>query len=142
MSARLPSRSRGAAAVEFALVVVVFLLLVFGIIELGRALWTWNSAVDSVRRGARSAAIAAIGDRATVIADMQLVFPDLDPAKVVIEYSASGRFDGTPCNAGTCRFVRVGIRGYTFSPVIFFLPDSIAMPQFATTYPVEALGAT
>ena len=132
---------RGAAIVEFALVVVVLVILVFGLLDLGRALWTWNSAVDAVRRGARTAAIVNIGDTGAVVAEMQNAFPSIDAASVTIEYSPDGHFPGAACVRGTCRYVRVAIPGYAFQPVMFFLPDTIAMPGFSATYPVEALGA-
>jgi Flp pilus assembly protein TadG len=50
---------RGAAVVEFALVVPVLLLLVFAIIDFGRALWTMNVLTSGVREGARAAAVQA-----------------------------------------------------------------------------------
>jgi Flp pilus assembly protein TadG len=49
----------GAAVVEFALVVPVLLLLVFAIIDFGRALWTMNVLTSGVREGARAASVQA-----------------------------------------------------------------------------------
>ena len=46
----------GAAAVEFALVLPVLLLLVFGMIDFGRLLFTRNNLQSAVREGARIAA--------------------------------------------------------------------------------------
>ena len=51
MSKRSPQS--GAAMVEFALVLIPLLLIVFGITELGRALYQQNSLVKSVHAGAR-----------------------------------------------------------------------------------------
>jgi Flp pilus assembly protein TadG len=51
-SARLRDDS-GTAAVEFAIVVPILLLVVFGIIDFGRALWTLNVATSALREGAR-----------------------------------------------------------------------------------------
>lgn len=45
-------RSRGAAAVEFALVLFVLMLVVAGIVEIGRALWYY----DALSKGTRDAA--------------------------------------------------------------------------------------
>ncbi|MGZ8490686.1 MAG: TadE/TadG family type IV pilus assembly protein [Gemmatirosa sp.] len=63
---RLPPRlthaardAHGAAVVEFALVVPVLLLLVFAIIDFGRALWTMNVLTSGVREGARAASVQA-----------------------------------------------------------------------------------
>jgi len=135
------NRQGGAAVVEFALIVILLITLLFGMIELGRALFTWNSAVDATRRGARMASIAAIGDKDTVLAAMRLSMPELTAADVNIEYSTDGDFPGTACVRGTCRFVRVSVN-YVFVPAVFFLPAKINMPPLYTTSPVEALGAT
>lgn len=131
----------GAAAVEFALVMVLLFMLIFGILDFGRALFQWNSAADATRRGARTAAIVAHGDSAAVLAEMQIIMPQLTSDDVTIEYSGDGTFAGAACSASTCRFVRVSLN-MTFTPVIYFLPLTIQMPPFTTTYPIEALGST
>lgn len=142
-------RQRGAAVVEFALVLVILLLLVFGLLEVGRALFKWNSAVEATRIGARTAAIVAIDDDAAVISAMNVFMQgELDEDKVSIEYSADGVvFGDGVCVRGTCQFVRVSLN-YVYHPVFVFfqpgislLPETITMPSFATTLPVEALGA-
>lgn len=134
-------RQYGAALVEFALVVILMMALIFGLIEFGRAMFKWNSAVDATRRGARTAAIVAVGDSASVLAEMRTIMPELESGNVLIEYSIDGNFPGAACVRGSCRFVRVGV-SYVFVPAVFFLPVSIPMPPFYTTYPVEALGTT
>ena len=48
---------RGAAAVEFALVVPVFMLIVFGMIDFTRAYYTQSAIAAAVREGARTAAV-------------------------------------------------------------------------------------
>jgi Flp pilus assembly protein TadG len=48
---------RGAAMVEFAIVLPVLVLLVGGIIDLGRLLYTYNNLTSAVREGARLAAV-------------------------------------------------------------------------------------
>lgn len=54
---RLLSDHAGAAAVEFALVVPVFLLMLIGIMEFGRLLWTQNALHYAVEEAARCSAI-------------------------------------------------------------------------------------
>lgn len=139
-------RQQGAAAVEFAFVVILVIFLLLGLIEFGRAMFTWNSAVDATRRGARTAAIVAVGDSAAVLAEMRLIMPELETGNgsgnVTIEYATNGNNFPAACESGTCRFVRVSIDNYVFQPLVFFLPASIRLPPFSTTYPVEALGAT
>ena len=140
---RSPRRDhRGAAAVEFALVAVLVFTLLFGLLDFGRALFQWNSAAEATRRGARTAAIVALGDTDAILADMQVILPELQASDITVQYSADGSFaDGSACSASTCRFVRVQVQ-MVFRPVWSYLPLDITMPTFSTTYPVEALGDT
>lgn len=62
---------RGASAVEFALVAPVFVLLVFGIIEVGRALMVQQIITNASREGARRAIIEHASD-----AEVQQVVDD------------------------------------------------------------------
>lgn len=50
-------RQRGAAAVEFALVAVLLIVLLLGIVELGRFLYLFDSAQEVTRRAAREAVV-------------------------------------------------------------------------------------
>jgi TadE-like protein len=54
----LTAPSEGATAVEFALVLPMFLMLVFGAIEFGRFLWTQEALQETAIAGARCVAIA------------------------------------------------------------------------------------
>ena len=56
-TSRVKRARYGVAAVEFAIVGPVFLLMVFGIIELGRALMVQQLITNASRAGARSAAM-------------------------------------------------------------------------------------
>ena len=49
----------GAAVVEFALVMPILALIIFGIIDFGRAFYTVNNIISAVREGARYGAILA-----------------------------------------------------------------------------------
>jgi Flp pilus assembly protein TadG len=57
----------GAGAAEFALVLPLLILLIFGIIDVGRWLWTYNQAEKATQMGARFAVVAdaTAGDNAT-----------------------------------------------------------------------------
>lgn len=48
-----PVRQRGAAAVEFALVIIPLLMIVAGIIEFGRTFWYYDALAKSTRDAAR-----------------------------------------------------------------------------------------
>jgi len=56
---RLWTEDHGAAAVEFALVLPVLFLLLWGIVDIGRAFYTLNNLASAVREGARRAAVMA-----------------------------------------------------------------------------------
>jgi Flp pilus assembly pilin Flp len=49
----------GAAVVEFALVLPILFLIVFGIIDFGRAFYTVNNIISAVREGSRYGAVLA-----------------------------------------------------------------------------------
>jgi Flp pilus assembly protein TadG len=57
MNSRHPANRNGQAQTEFALVLPLLLLLIFGIIELGRVVFIYNSLADAARQGARVAAV-------------------------------------------------------------------------------------
>jgi Flp pilus assembly protein TadG len=50
---RLAGDRGGASAVEFALIIVPFTLVMFGVIEFGRLLWTLNALQETAIAGAR-----------------------------------------------------------------------------------------
>lgn len=54
---RYMKNNKGQSLVEFALVIPVFLLLLFGIVEFGRAWEMMNVATSAAREGARVAAV-------------------------------------------------------------------------------------
>lgn len=96
---RKSSNEAGAALVEFAIITPLLLLLVFGIIEFGRAYNTQNTLTHAAREGAREYAItqdpiageAAAVDAATSLksADITVTLSACDPgqpASVTLEY--------------------------------------------------------
>jgi Flp pilus assembly protein TadG len=50
-------RSRGQALVEFSLVLPIFLVMMMGIVDVGRAIWAQNSLASAAREGARLAIV-------------------------------------------------------------------------------------
>lgn len=64
-------RDDGAAAVEFALVLPLLLILVFGIIDFGRLMYTANTLTSAVREGARFASVQEVLDFSAVQDHMQ-----------------------------------------------------------------------
>jgi Flp pilus assembly protein TadG len=82
------ARDRGAAAVEFALLLPVLLLLLFGIIDAGRALNAQITLTQAAREGARLAALG-IPD-ATVVSNTQSAADGLSPVSVTVTDCAPG----------------------------------------------------
>jgi Flp pilus assembly protein TadG len=67
-------KQRGIAMTEFAIVLPVLLLLLFGITEVGRAIVRYNTLTKSVQDGARyAAAYALLGTTGAVVVDAQLL---------------------------------------------------------------------
>lgn len=62
----VPPRQRGGAAVEFAILVVILLTLIFGLIETARALYICNTLQEVTRRAAALAARTDFSDSAAM----------------------------------------------------------------------------
>ena len=74
--------SRGNAVIEFALVLPILLLVLFGITEFGRAIMTKNILHTASREGARLAAVSPISDTLSV---QGRVIEILDAARVDVK---------------------------------------------------------
>lgn len=81
--------TRGQTLVEFALVIVVFILLLMGIFDLGRAVFSYTSVTNGAREGARLGIVnqdeTAIKTRAMNAAQMA----DRTPTAVTVALSES-----------------------------------------------------
>ena len=124
----------GVAAVEFALVSTILFMLLFGVIELGRMLWTWNAAVEATRLGARLAAVCSI-DRsanAPIKTRMRTMLPALTNANIVIDYMDPADAVSGTCTNDDCKAVRVKLIQFSHNAIIPFAPLSVNMPPFAT----------
>jgi Flp pilus assembly protein TadG len=73
MSDRSPNRHQGIAMVEFAIVLPLLLMVLFGVTEIGRAMVRYNTLTKAVQVGARyAAAYALLGTTGAVTIDAQL----------------------------------------------------------------------
>lgn len=131
----IEKKHRGAAAVEFALVALAFFTLLLGIIEFGRVLFTWNSAVEATRYGARVAVVCDVGS-SSPLTSMQQIMPAIASSNVVVTYEPSG------CSRSTCERVKVRLQGLTVTPVIPFLNMTLNVPAFETSLLRESLSST
>lgn len=57
---RSPDRGRGQALVEFALIVPIFLLLLFALLDFGRVVFAQQTITQDAREGARAGLVAAL----------------------------------------------------------------------------------
>ena len=143
-------RQRGVYTVEFAVVGVVFFMVLFGVIEIARALFVWNTITEATRRGARVAAVCppnhgAIAEIAVLNnpggGSASSVINGLTTGNVTVEYLDA---DGAAGAIGAeIAYVRVTITGYQHNLIIPFLPASattLTVPPFSTTVPAESLG--
>jgi hypothetical protein len=134
------------AMVEFAIIGGMFLMLLFSVIEIGRAMFMWNAMVEATRRAARVAVVCPIDDpsivRVGLFADPNgsggQLLPGLKPENLSVTYLD---LDGQPTSDFLAiRYVRVEIVGYTHRLMIPFLNKVLTPPSFATTLPRESLG--
>ena len=95
---------RGAAATEFAIVAPLFILLVFGIIELGRGLMVQQVLVNASRVGARQAITVGASS-----AEVQAAVVDYAESVAVSGVSVSVSPDPTTVPAGTMVEVDVSV---------------------------------
>lgn len=141
------TRQKGVTTIEFAIIGLVAMVVLFGVIEFSRLVFTLNALSESTRRGARMAAVCPLNDPA--IAQVTVFNPPgdgadspiiagLTTANVAIEYLNAA---GTPtATFGEIRFVRVRIVGFQHTllvPTFFF---TFTLPEFPSTLPRESLG--
>jgi len=142
---------RGTTTVEFAIVASVALLVLFGVIEVGRAVFVLNSLGEATRRSARMAAVCPINDRA--IREVALfnvpgggdgsrVVGGLTPEHVAVEYlDGNGNAIADPVGGfGQIRFVRTRIVNFQHHMLIPFGDYIFTTPEFSTTLRRESLG--
>ena len=149
-------RMRGMYTVEFAIVGLLLFILLFGVIEMGRLYFTVNALNETVRRGARLAAVCdintpeilqraifnAAGDSgaSSLIAnletsDLTLTYLDEDGNQIAAPADTTGA-DGFRA----IRYVRLRLENFTFDLLIPVLGRQITLPDIQATLPRESLG--
>jgi len=140
---RRPQRQAGAVAVEVALVMPLLCLLLFGIVEMGRLLWTWNAAVEATRLGARLAVVCDV-DRslgAPIKSRMRSMLPLLANSNITIEYMNPVDTVDPSCTNDDCKAARVRLSGLTYKPIIPFMSLPLNLPGFTTTLRKEYMSS-
>jgi hypothetical protein len=137
-----PSRQRGAAVVEFALVAMIFFVLLIGIFEFGRVMFTWNTAVETTRRGARLAVVCDM-DNDEIKAKMIEMLPIITVDDIEIEYFPIDSSE-PGCNANSCELVTVSILPDNQTAFQYYIPllnSAWKIPEFSTTLTRESLSS-
>lgn len=156
-------RQGGVAAVEFAIISLLFFTVLFAILEFGRMLYVYNTMQEVTRRGARAAVVRWIDQEAAVtsialfggtslpagaeVTDANITITYLTkngavtdplPADPSDNFSACG--DAT--RTASCIYsVRVSIDGVTYSPMVgWFSFLNIGLPTSVVTMYAESMG--
>ena len=131
---------RGASLVEFSIAATVFLMVMFAVIEFGRALWTHNALADAARKGARYAVVnpqSAEGNVKNMVVygnpdgGTQPIVANLTTDNVDVDYEGFGLDVGT---------VQVTIKEYDFEFIVPLVSTKISMPHYTTTLTGESAG--
>jgi len=141
------TRQSGTTTIEFAIIGSLLFMVIIGIVEIGRALFVWNTVAEVTRRGARVAAVCPpnhAGVARTAIFDDpggsgdSPVLNNLSVANIQVDY-----LDANGVNTGGAfpiDYVRVSVVNYQHTLLIPLLPVTLNVPAFATTLPAESLG--
>jgi len=149
LSRATKSQQNGVTTVEFAIVGLLLFVVLFAVIEFGRALFIMNMLTEASRRGARMAAVCPVGDPKPASAAVfdsgsgsSAVVSGLTTANILIEYlDVNGTVIASPAaNFGQIRYVRATVVGFSVSLVIPTIMPTLPMSGFSTTLPRESLG--
>ena len=150
---KLGHRQTGVTAVEFAVVGLLLLIVLFAVFEVARAFYVFNALNEATRRGARMAAVCPINDPA--ISEIAIfntsgggtsssIISNLSTANVDVSYLD---LNGVPVSDPIADFsdiwyVRVAVVGFNHQMRIPTLFRTIPSPDFQTTLPRESLGVS
>ncbi|SDZ19198.1 TadE/TadG family type IV pilus assembly protein [Pseudomonas sp. NFIX28] len=147
---------RGLYTVEFAITSLVLFVMLFGVLEMGRLYFTVNALNETVRRGARLAAVCDINDPVILrramfntaadsgassllnnltTANLNLVYLDANGANVASpnDLSGTGGFVAI-------RYVQLQVSNFNFNFLIPGFGGVFVLPVFRATVPRESLG--
>lgn len=101
----------GQAMVEFAITALIFFTIIFGVIDLGRAIFEYNILSSSAREGARMAIVHYYTDTDVTNRVVQSSAGFIDSGDITISPSGS-----RSCTTDPCPSVTVSVQ-HTFTPV-------------------------
>lgn len=148
---RAVRRQHGVTTVEFAIIGAIVMLVLFGVIEVGRAVFSLHTLGETTRRTARIATVCPINDPA--IFDVALfnapgdgsgigILPGFSADNIALEYlDRNGDVIDDPiANFVRIFFIRTRIVGYQYQMLIPYLDLIFTTPDFSTTLRRESLG--
>jgi Flp pilus assembly protein TadG len=114
---------------EFALVLPIFLLLMVGLFDLGRAVFSYNTLTNAAREGARIAIVNQYKPSIIERAKQQTAIVELNDPSVAIDFFQV-KADGTPDTSKQCALVAVGCLAVvsfeaTYQPITPLIGDII-----------------
>ena len=134
-------KMHGTYVVEFAIVGLLLMMLLFGCLEFGFATFSFAALNEGTRRAARLAAVCPLNDPKIASAvNFMGVYGFNTATNVQVSYlDANGAVLGAP-TLGKVYYVEVSVTNYTIPLAIPGLSQSITSPSFAVTLPAESLG--
>jgi len=147
---------RGLYTVEFAITSLVLFTLLFGVLEMGRLYFTVNALNETVRRGARLAAVCDIQDpvilrramfNASTNSGPSSLLNNLTSANLNLVYlDANGAVVASPNDLSgsngfvAIRYVQLQVSNFSFNLLIPGFGGVFVLPVFRSTVPRESLG--
>lgn len=125
----LRNRDRGQALVEFALIVPIFLLILFGIFDVGRAIYAFNTINQAAREAARLAIVDQTVAHVQTEGANSAVSLAIDADDIVVDF----RDRNTPDTPGSCTAAVAGDDNNT---------DGIVLCLAVVTVPYQYEAAT
>ncbi|WP_419534916.1 TadE family protein [Endozoicomonas sp.] len=144
-SAFLKHGQKGTTIVEFSIVASVFFMVLFGLMEFGRVVYTFNLLQEATRSAARVAVVSDLPssingqctDTIFSAVDTSLL-SDLKKTDMTCVYRDKYGISTTEYNE--VRYVTVSIKGLKIQLSIPGFTEGIEAPAFTTTQVAESLG--
>ncbi|MGH8437798.1 MAG: TadE/TadG family type IV pilus assembly protein [Pseudomonas sp.] len=147
---------QGVYVVEFAIISVLMFTLLFGVLEIGRLYYTVNVLNETVRRGARLAAVCNISDPVVLRraiynkageSGASSLIANLDTSDLILSYlDKNGVPVASPGDLVSAtgfraiRYVQLTLQNFKFNLFIPGFGVPITLPVFKATLPRESLG--
>jgi TadE-like protein len=134
------AKQRGAMAVEFALVILWFLTLIFGAIDLSRWMYAIDASQEAAREAARTAVVCSVGSAGPALrASPALV--TMISGTTTVNYIPEGCCASLATCSTACEGVEVRLTGYEVPSIAWVFP-SMPVPPVTTYLTRESMDST